>query len=145
MSVIDAVRTAHDALRAAVPGLRRTARSTEGRLAAAYREAMRIMDAQKADGVPFLERLKGLDGVIRQFWPFTREWQYLCLGCRDCGLVIAECSGDTACGRHIPHQPHSFGTPCWCDKGKPFRPKAKPSPEDFQSAGKSKPMSRMGR
>ncbi len=138
MSVVDLLKTAHQQLRKAVPGLRLKARKDEGKLAAAFREAMQIMDAQKAEGVPFTERVKGLDAVLRGVWPFTREWKYVCTQCDDYGLVIGECAGDATCGRHRLHLRHSFGTPCWCSLGERFKTH-KPSADDFTAAGKSKP------
>jgi len=166
MSVIDAVRTAHEALRAAVSGKRRTARQTEGKLASAFREAMAIVDRQRDNGVPFLDRMNGLDAVLRQFWPFTREWKYVCRECNDTGLVMLVCQRGNRCDgistrTDGPHQPagkylrfcakdpdgdyeHEYGRACYCGLGARFRQHPKPSPEDFQSAGKSKP-TRIGR
>jgi hypothetical protein len=166
MSMIDVVKVAHEALQAAVPGLRRTARKTEGRLAEAYREAMQIMDRQKADGVPFMERMKGLDAVLRAVWPFTREWHYVCQECHDTGLVMLVCQRGNRCdgistrtdgpnqqpGKYLRfcgkdpdgEYEHDYGRACYCSLGARFRSRPKPTPDDFQSAGKSK-FTRVGR
>lgn len=116
-----------------------------GNLANTYREAVKILDAQKAAGVPLLERLKGLESVLREAWPQTREWHYLCSVCGDVGLDMQRCSGDATCGRPRAHLKHDYGKPCWCPKGARFKDKPKPEPEDFAAAGKSKPMTRIGR
>lgn len=137
--VTDTLKAAHQALRRAIPGARRKAAQSEGRLAAAFREAMKVWDAQKADGVPFAERLCGLDALLRQVWPQTRPWKYLCQNCDDLGLVMATCQGDATCGRSKPHLPHTFGTPCWCDRGPRFREKQRPTADDFTQAGRTKP------
>ena len=117
----------------------------EGKLSAAVLEAMRYWDEQKAAGVPLEQRLRALEGVIRDVWPFTREWKYLCRDCDDRGLRMADCSGDATCGRARQHLPHTFGTPCWCSLGAKFRPKPQLDPDDFSAAGKSRPMTRIGR
>lgn len=119
--------------------------TSDGQLAKAFREAMALWDVQKASGMSFAERLKGLDALLRQVWPFTREWKYLCTACDDLGAIWHDCSGDATCGRHQAHLPHTFVEPCWCQKGVRFREKVKPSPEDFTAAGRNKPMARMGR
>ena len=124
---------------------RRTPVEGDGKLAAAIHEAMRYWDEQKVAGVPLEQRLRALEGVIRDVWPFTREWKYLCHDCDDHGLRMADCPGDSTCERVRPHLPHTFGTPCWCSLGTRFRPKPKPDPDDFSAAGRSRPMTRLGR
>lgn len=113
-------------------------------LAAGVMDAMRLWDEQKAAGVPLADRQRALFGVIRDLWPVTREWKYLCTNCSDSGLAIAVCPGDATCGRSKAHLAHEFGTPCWCGLGSRFREKPKPGPEDFTEAGRSKP-TRIGR
>lgn len=164
--VVDAVRAAHEALRSAVSGKRKADRKTWGPLARAFGDAMQIMDRQKADGVPFIERLKGLDGVLRQFWPFTREWKYVCRECDDTGLVMLTCRRGSRCDgistrtdgpfqqpgkyqRFCAKDPdgdyeHDYGRACYCSLGARFRQPPKPSPDDFQSAGRRK-FTRIGR
>ncbi len=144
MNVIDTLRQAHQELRRAVPSARRKAAKDEGRLSASFREAMLLWDQQKASGVPLADRLKGLDGLLRQVWPFTREWKFLCEQCNDYGLIMADCPGDATCGRSRPHLPHDYGRPCWCAKGRAFQPKPQRNPDDFTQAGRSKP-TRVGR
>lgn len=137
--------SAHRTARQAVSRARKAAGL--GKLATAYTEAMQIMDAQKAAGVPFDERIKGLEQVLRAFWPHTREWHSLCVQCEDYGLVFHQCPGDQTCGRRAkPHLPHLYGMPCFCEKGRQFRDKPKPTGEDFAAAGKAKKgFSKVGR
>ncbi len=111
----------------------------------AYRECLPILDRMKADGVPFPERIKGLEGVIRQHWPFTREWQYLCGECSDYGLRMVQCPGDATCQRSKPHLPHDFGTPCWCQAGKRFKAPERTEQTALQAAATVKKPARFGR
>lgn len=139
--------TLHEAV-TSVKGIfrqRRQAHREEGQLATAFREAMRIMDAQKADGVPFADRICGLDAALKSVWPFTREWKYLCQTCDDIGLELLDCDGKGRCGRTKLHLPHSYGVPCWCQAGARYRVKPKPDPANFTDAGKSKQPTRVGR
>jgi hypothetical protein len=159
MSITDALKTLSDAhgsralaaAFAAVQGQVRRARKAAakelGALAKTYAVAMRIWDAQKADGVSKADRIAGLERTLRAAWPQMREWKYLCSSCHDYGLVIGDCPGthNATCGRTKPHLPHDFGTPCWCQAGNTYRDKPKPSAEDFTQAGKSKQMTRLGR
>jgi hypothetical protein len=117
-----------------------------GVLAATFTAAMKIWDAQKAQGVGVPDRILALGIALRSSWPGqTREWKYLCRHCDDYGLVMAECEGDAACGRDKRHLPHSFGTPCWCSNGNRYKRKDKPAPEDFAAAGRVKQPARIGR
>lgn len=115
-----------------------------------FREAMRIWDAQKAEGISRADRVLGLAQSLKAAWPKGREegWKYLCTGCSDYGLEMHECPGDATCGRDKPHLPHEFGTPCWCSAGKRFKAPAKTA-DDFTGAGtvtrKPKQWSRGGR
>lgn len=164
MTVTDALREAHTLLRKAVPRLRRKAHAEEGQLAAAFREAMVIVDQQKAAGVSQAERLQGLDQVLRAVWPQTREWKYLCERCSDTGWESRICTPEASCGRpfRLPSQRaddytgqgkcqpgHAYVVPCWCEKGQALRrgllkQPAPMKPEDFTQAARSKP-SRVGR
>lgn len=108
-----------------------------------YAEAMRIWEAQKAEGVSKAERLEGLEKTLRVAWPQTREWKFSCRDCDDVGLMYAECPGNDHCGRTKPHLPHTYGAPCFCPKGAMFRSRPKPEPEDFKAAGKG--FSRIGK
>lgn len=142
-----ALASAFRALQGQVRRDRRAKDASRGTLATTYIAAMAIWDAQKADGIPRAERLSGLEKSLRAAWPQTREWKYLCERCSDYGLEILSCQGvtDAICGEVKPHYAHEFGQPCWCAAGARFREKPKPAPEDFQAAGKSKPMTRVGR
>lgn len=117
---------------------------SDSNLANAYREALPILDAQKKAGVPFLVRIRGLEGVIRQFWPFTREWHYLC-ACNDVGLKIETCSGDATCGRSKLHLPHDFGVPCWCQAGGRYKARERTDQTAVEAAAKVKKPTRFGR
>lgn len=148
---LDTLSAAHgaQALAAAFHAVEREARrklkvsrETFGLLARTYWAAMDIYDAQKAEGVPRAERLAGLEKSLRAVWPQTREWHYLCVACSDLGLELRECDGNTSCGRHKAHLPHTYGVPCLCAKGAAFQPVQKPAAADFKAAGK---MTRMGR
>jgi len=149
---------AHRAVSTAVRATRRRKAKTFGRLASAYGEALEILDAQRAAGVPFEERIKGLEGLLRGVWPQTRPWHYACEACADTGLVLSVCRAGARCPgmstrdgkayrRLCASDPesaytHDFGRPCSCATGARFREKAKPTPEDFTAAGK---MTRVGR
>jgi hypothetical protein len=89
-----------------------------GTLAHTITEALRYWQAQKADGVPVSERVKGLERCLRDCWPFTREWKYLCERCGDLGWEYVLCAGDQTCGRDKAHLPHEFVVPCYCEKGR---------------------------
>jgi hypothetical protein len=138
VSSYDALAQAHEALRQSVPSQRRQAHKAEGQLAATFREAMRIWDLQKAEGMSLADRVAGLERTLRVAWPFTREWKFLCEACNDRGLVMAMCPGDATCGRHREHQAHEYGSPCWCSVGNRFKAKA-PSEDDYTAAAKTKP------
>jgi hypothetical protein len=110
---------------------------TEAQLGAIFVAAMKIWDAQKAEGVPLTDRVAGLAKTLRAAWPFTREWKYLCTSCGDLGLVLEECPGDGRCGSRWGervHPAHQYGTACWCAAGRKFRPKGKPTDEDAVTA-----------
>lgn len=157
MSLTDALKTLAEAhgskalasafarLQGQIRSARRASRQQYGALAQTFAAAMTIWDAQKADGVSREDRLSGLEKSLRASWPTGREWKYLCDRCRDYGLETQECHGDATCGRVKPHLPHEFGTPCWCQAGQKFKAKPKPSAEDFTAAGKSQPMTKVGR
>jgi hypothetical protein len=118
----------------------------DGVLARTYQLAMRLWDAQAADGLSRAHRLVGLEKTLRAAWPQTREWKYLCASCHDYGLVMSVCAGDATCGRLKEHAPHEFGRPCWCQAGAKFREKPPADPGTATTrAAKSKPMVRIGR
>lgn len=159
MTVKDVLREEHKALRKAVPGKRRKADVEEGPLAQTFREAMRLWDAQKAQGVTFAERQAGLAKSLKAAWPQVREWKYLCNRCDDTGWEPGICTPQTPCGRpfKLPGQHsddytgqgrcspgHTYVTPCWCEKGQGMRRQLMKQPKpmaagDFQQAAKTKP------
>jgi hypothetical protein len=115
-----------------------------GVLAETLMEAMRQWAHQKAEGVSLSERQANLERILRAAWPVGREWKYLCQECADLGAVWHECPGDATCGRSREHGAHRYVTACWCSLGNRF--KARPKTEDdFTAAGKSRPMTRVGR
>ncbi len=114
-------------------------------LADTVAEAVRLRAAQKAAGASDAECDRYLEGVLRQSWPFTREWKYLCDKCDDTGLVMGDCSGDATCGRASIHGRHSFGTPCWCSAGNRFKAKPKTEDDFSQATAKTRKPTRFGR
>jgi hypothetical protein len=142
-----ALAAAFAAVQGQVRRARRAADKGLGPLAQTFIAAMRIWDQQKADGVRKAERLAGLEKTLRAAWPQADDpgRLYRCRECWDIGAIACECPGNDHCGRHKPHLAHSYIAPCFCPKGEKFKEKPKPGPEDFTAAGKSKPMTRMGR
>ena len=146
----DVTQIAQAALRTAIV-LKRRAKQQQAsvsRLGAAYREAMEVWDTLKANGATFEQRRAGLEGVLRQFWPFTRTWTYVCDACDDYGLIIRTCDGGERpiCGRRPGHHAHDFGTPCHCPRGRPFHPKKRLlTTDDFTAAGKVSKPTKLGR
>lgn len=157
-----ALASAFRALQGQVKRARKAA-SGLGPLAQTFTEAMRIWDAQKAEGVEQAERVAGLEKSLRAAWPFEREWKYLCQHCDDTGWTFRTCTQDNPCRRPFKLQGafsddytgrgrctdgHTFCAPCnWCDKGQTFRRSlehTKAKPEDFTQATRSKP-TRVGR
>lgn len=139
-----ALAAAYRSVQQAVRRGRKAVTSKLGPFVASMMEAMRLWDEQKAEGGSLEERRAGMERTLRASWPLTREWKYICDACDDYGLRMQDCPGDATCGRKKEHLPHTFGTPCWCAKGIGFRGKPKAVPEDFASAGRSKP-TRIGR
>lgn len=139
---------------------RRAADRLLGPLAQTYIEAMRIWEAQKADGVSLEDRRLALQASLRAAWPKGRiePWKYLCTRCDDCGWTFHTCTPETPCGRPFKlansrggddwtgrgrcTPGHSFVLPCWCEKGQAMRQsvegRPKPQPGDFQQAGKGR-------
>lgn len=140
----DQLRDEHRQMRREVPRKRSEAAREDATLGKIYRAAMSIWDGQKAEGMTLADRILNLAKTLRASWPQTREWKYLC-ECSDTGLKMSDCRGDATCGRKQAHMPHEFGAPCWCELGKRFRDKPKPSAEDFTAAGKSRSFSKASR
>lgn len=132
-------------------------------LAATYLEAMRIWEAQKAQGVSLEERQLALKKSLCAAWPETTDFRALCPTCDDYGWIFRVCR-DQSCGRpfRLPKSAgddytgkghctgeHVYCAPCHvCEKGQGYRrnmQKEPPALEDFTAAGKQKPMSRFGR
>jgi len=154
-------------LRQGIKAKRKAAHKVEGKVAAAFEAALKIVDQQKAAGVPFEERMRGLEGVLRAVWPQTRAWHYDCDACQDTGLVMHVCRRGARCNGIStridgPHSPpgkyrrlcftnaesdyeHDYGEPCFCKNGARFREKPPAKPDDFSDAGKAKSMTRIGR
>ena len=81
------------------------------------------------------------ENLVRDRWPFEREWKYLCNGCDDTGLMLTFGVTDRL-GTVV-----DVGRPCTCSNGNKFR-KPMASEADYVQAGKTpkqKPMSRFGR
>lgn len=144
MNFVDPVREAHKELKAAVRPARREAHAKEGQLASTFRIAMTTWDQMKADGATLDALTRGMEAMLRDVWPFTREWKYLCANCEDGGLVFGQCPGDATCGRHKEHMAHSYGTPCWCSLGSRFKGRQR-SADDFTAAGRTSKPTRPGR
>lgn len=127
----DPLAREHAALRKQAMADRRTfARSPEGSLGTVVMQAVDIASRMKADGATDGERFAVVESVLRQFWPYAREWKYLCESCRDLGLVI---------------QPNVLnrlgclvdeGVPCHCSAGARFRERPRGGDDDFTQAGK---------
>lgn len=147
---------AHRALSLLIKRTRRKEDKELGPLAETYSAAMRIWEAEVADGVPLETRQQHLQTALKAAWPQTREWHYLCDRCSDTGWEPGICTPATPCGRRfrLPGQRdddhtgqghcaegHSFVRPCVCPKGEARARQLQPKPvdpEDFQDAGKRK-------
>lgn len=132
------------ALRKEVRAKRKTAKQTEGKLATAFREAMRFWDQLKAKGGTLTDLADGLEHVLRGAW----QAQEVCR-CHRCLTLCPYCQDTGA--RYEKRPARLYGgmlldvvVPCSCERGRQFRPKPERSAEDFTAAGKSKP-TRVGR
>ena len=132
-----------------------------------YLEALRLMAAQAAQGVPREERLAGLEHTLRAAWPQTRKWTYLCERCTDTGWALCLCTPETPCGRpfRLPRGSnrsgsldstgqgfcavgHAYVVPCWCARGQACRRglEGRAPEEDVTEAGRTpKRLTRVGR
>lgn len=109
-------------------------------------EAMDLACQMRANGVPDAEIVAGIERTVRQSWPFTREWKFLCNHCDDLGAIWHTCPGDGTCGRSGKvHGPHRYVEPCWCDLGRRFREKRKNAESAVEDAARTRPMTRVGR
>ena len=125
----------HAQLRAeAAAGRKAFEKAPEARLGASVMEAVRLATKMKADGAFDAERFQVIEATLREFWPNTRVWRYLCKQCLDTGLVIQD--GITNRLGCVVDE----GYPCVCSKGKLFREKPLGGGDDYTKAGKvSKP------
>lgn len=155
---------AHREVRRNIRASRRNQSKRFGPLATAYEEMMELSDKLKAGGASRYERNKGIEAVLRQTWPFTREWKYECDRCNDTGLVMHVCRHGERCngvstrtdtsfqqpGKHRrlctlnETYEHDYGVPCFCPRGARFREQPKHDPATFADAGRNKP-TRLGR
>mgnify|MGYP001568291193 CR=1 FL=1 len=105
-------------------------------LARTVSQMLSLASQMRHDGATPAEVTHYLEGVLRQAWPAARVWHYLCATCDDYGLEMWQCPGDVTCGRRFPHMAHSFGKPCTCAKGRPFRPPRDDDPLDAANSRK---------
>lgn len=123
---------AHRKLLAAIR-VKRRGEDGFGVLGPSYRAAMEVWDDQVEQGVPFAERVRGLEQTLRAAWPKGREWKYVCQDCEDLGWIFRTCEPYAPCGRpfRLPGareeertgrgqcQPgHRYCEPCFCPKGR---------------------------
>jgi len=103
------------------------------------RDALTLREQMRADGASQAECDSALEEMLRERWPFTREWKYVCKACYDTGLRIerrqTRIYGDTFV---------DVGVPCTCKLGDRFRPRQKRD-DDFTAAGKVSGPTRFGR
>lgn len=177
-AALDALAQAHGSseLAAAFRGVQRHVRNVRrgdakvhGRLSTAIIEAWDLRKKLKADGLSGAELDKGLEAVLRDFWPFTREWKFICADCHDSGFQVYVCRRGQRCSgistrtdgpretalhhrRICATNPesdyeHEYGQACFCARGERFRAKPKPEASDFTDAGKGKrsDLTRFGR
>lgn len=144
MSLIDDLRHAHEALRAAVLLQRKKAHKEDGKLAKAFREAMEMWDDMKAKGATLAEFIPGLENVLRQAWMKSDgdcacpRCRWACPYCEDIGAIFEERPVRIYAGRTA-----TFVVPCRCPKGARFIEKPRGG-DDFRAAGKTGP-TRVGR
>lgn len=142
MTSLDALNVAHDALRKAVRPARKQAHKTEGKLASAFRDAMRYWDELKARGGTLTDLVKGLEQVLRDVWPKGEcscpRCRWACQDCEDTGAMWQKRPARIYGGRMV-----DVIVPCHCARGVRFMPASK-GPDDFAKAGRSKP-TRIGR
>lgn len=113
--------------------MRKLVDTVTGKLAAVFKEAMRLTDRMKADGVPKDERETFVATALREAWPKSREtpWVYYCDVCSDTGWAVRTCV-QGSCGRpfKLPKQHaddrtgqgkcrggHTYAAPCDCARG----------------------------
>lgn len=119
---------------------------SDKQLARVIEEALQQRAKLVADGKQTpCEIAKSFEQVVRQVWPFTRAWNYLCEDCSDTGLFVWTCKKGQRCNgistrtdgpkekpgkyrRLCAKDPdsdyeHTLGEPCSCVAGDRFRPR----------------------
>lgn len=140
---------------------RKRAEKTYGPLAQTVMEAIRIFNADKADGVPPDECHARMERTLRAAWPQTRAWKYYCDACSDTGWLARTCF-NRSCGRpfKLPGQRsddytgqgrctegHEYVQPCSCAKGDERRRSLTRQPtqdDEITRAGRSSKPTRFG-
>lgn len=147
------------ATRAVLSNRRQAERQGVGVLARTIAEALKLRDEMKAGGASQAELDAFLENVVRQSWPFTREWKFLCSQCDDTGRVVmvcrkgARCDGrSTAPGRMrlcaqdpTSDYEHEYASPCHCALGSRFTSRPKRVEDDLVKIGKVSKPTRFGR
>lgn len=109
-------------------------------------DALRMADELRAGGMTRDQVHAALEQTLREHWPFTREWKYVCQNCDDLGLQMRTCDGQGACGRTRPHLPHDYGQPCYCKAGAKFEKRDRTQQDAIAAAARtSTKMTRAGR
>lgn len=113
--------------------------TTEATLGRLVMEAVSECDRLRQAGASIEDVQRGLENLIRDRWPFVREWHYICSSCNDCGLVMV--SEVNKLGTRV-----ETGYPCSCPKGNRFRPKVRTEDDAVAAAARAKKApSRFGR
>lgn len=164
---------AHRLLTLALKKQRREARMTsEGQLAAAFVDAMELIDQRRANGATKDEALEGFETVLKEAWPKGgRVWRYICELCHDTGWRDRECTPNNRCNgvstfshgaKTAPagkprlcatdaRYTHTYVEPCMCQKGDAARAAVSATMEggrrkrSLDDAGSESKPSRLGR
>lgn len=109
-------------------------------------DALKIADELRSNGMPKEQAIATIEQTVRQTWPFTREWMYLCAACGDYGLVMHSCDGQAGvCGRRKLHLSHEYGIPCHCAAGARFEIRERTTDDAITAAATTRKMTRAGR
>lgn len=134
-------------------------------LATAILEALQMRAEARTAGVSEADTAKGFEALVRQVWPFTREWYYLCDVCGDTGLVTKVCRPGSRCdgismrldspqdrpGKYQrfcvkePTYEHTYGVACSCAKGDRFRAQRRTQESELAQMAKTSKPTRFGR
>lgn len=133
---------------------RTAAKTTEETLGAIVLQILAIREDLRHQGATAETMARSTAQLVRDRWPFTREWKYLCDDCGDTGWKEGVCRVKGQCGRpfKLPEQReddytgrgrcspnHTFVTACHCLKGRSRHDqmfKIRPT-DDFESAAKA--------